>query len=149
MPEPARATDPSTRRVIAMMNQKGGVGKTTTTVNVGAAMADAGARVLLIDLDPRAHLTLSVGMEPAEMDKTNYDLFVDEDTTAMEVVPRGGVDPEPRGAAGGDQPRGHPSGDGGVHAGRNRAVDPARQIFVDLFNQFDAVLIDCPPAWGC
>ena len=147
MPEPARTTDPLTRRVIAMMNQKGGVGKTTTTVNVGAAMADAGARVLLIDLDPQAHLTLSVGMEPAEMDKTNYDLFVDEDTTAMEVVrevesiPNLAVLPAETNLAGIESEMAE-----FTQAGTGQSI--LRDKCVDLFNQFDAVLIDCPPALG-
>ncbi|MGB9626622.1 MAG: ParA family protein, partial [Phycisphaerae bacterium] len=49
-------------RRIAIINQKGGVGKTTTTVNLGAALARAGRRVLLIDLDPQSHLTLHLGI---------------------------------------------------------------------------------------
>src|SRR5437763_8241505 len=52
-------------RRIAIINQKGGVGKTTTTVNVGMGLARAGHRVLLIDLDPQAHLSLHLGVNPA------------------------------------------------------------------------------------
>src|SRR5581483_10552671 len=51
-------------RIIALMNQKGGVGKTTTTVNLGAALAEQGKRVCLIDLDPQAHLTINYGLDP-------------------------------------------------------------------------------------
>ena len=147
MPESAASSAPADRRVIAMMNQKGGVGKTTTTVNVGAAMAAAGARVLLIDLDPQAHLTLSVGMEPGEMDKTNYDLFVDEDTTAMEVVrevesiPNLAVLPAETNLAGIESEMAEQ-----VNAGTGQSI--LRDKCVDLFDQFDAVLIDCPPALG-
>lgn len=62
-------------RTIALMNQKGGVGKTTTTVNLGAALAERGRRVLLIDLDPQAHLTITYGVEPAD-GPTLYEVLV-------------------------------------------------------------------------
>jgi chromosome partitioning protein len=62
-------------RRIAMINQKGGVGKTTTTVNVGAALARAGHRVLMIDLDPQAHMTLHLGINPAEDRPGSYQLL--------------------------------------------------------------------------
>ncbi|MCG3128682.1 MAG: Sporulation initiation inhibitor protein Soj [Phycisphaerae bacterium] len=63
-------------RSIAVINQKGGVGKTTTSVNVAAALALAGQRVLLIDLDPQAHTTLHLGVEPADDDSTVYDVLI-------------------------------------------------------------------------
>ena len=63
-------------RVIALMNQKGGVGKTTTTVNLGAALAEAGKRVCLVDLDPQAHLTINYGVEPSAEVCSLYDLLV-------------------------------------------------------------------------
>jgi chromosome partitioning protein len=56
-------------RIIAMLNQKGGVGKTTSTVNLGAALAEAGQRVCLIDLDPQAHLTYHLGVDPESISR--------------------------------------------------------------------------------
>src|SRR4051812_47991278 len=65
-------------RTIAVMNQKGGVGKTTTTVNLGAALAEQGQRVCLVDLDPQAHLTINYGVEPAGDNASLYDVLVEE-----------------------------------------------------------------------
>jgi chromosome partitioning protein len=65
-------------RIIALMNQKGGVGKTTTTVNLGAALAELGKRVCLIDLDPQAHLTINYGLEPKSAATSLYNVLVDE-----------------------------------------------------------------------
>src|SRR5579884_1378174 len=65
-------------RRIAIINQKGGVGKTTTTVNLGAALAEAGQRVCLIDLDPQAHLTINYGVEPSAQACSLYDVLVNE-----------------------------------------------------------------------
>jgi chromosome partitioning protein len=65
-------------RTIALMNQKGGVGKTTTTVNLGAALAEAGKRVLLVDIDPQSHLTINYGLEPTAELASLYDVLVEE-----------------------------------------------------------------------
>ena len=64
-------------RLIALMNQKGGVGKTTTTVNLGAAFARAGRSTLIVDLDPQAHATLALGIDPATLTRSVYDVLLD------------------------------------------------------------------------
>ncbi|MEW6738177.1 MAG: AAA family ATPase, partial [Acidobacteriota bacterium] len=72
-------------KVIALINQKGGVGKTTSTVNLGAALAMAGKKILVVDLDPQAHLTLSFGLQPDTLDLTIYDLLKG-DSSRDEVI---------------------------------------------------------------
>ena len=62
-------------RTIAVMNQKGGVGKTTTAVNISAALAETGLRICLVDLDPQAHATLHLGVEPAADEGSIYDVL--------------------------------------------------------------------------
>lgn len=67
-------------RTIAVMNQKGGVGKTTTSVNLAAALAKAGQRVCLLDLDPQGHASFHLGLEAGQQTGTIYDVFSDEAT---------------------------------------------------------------------
>jgi chromosome partitioning protein len=74
-------------RVLAIANQKGGVGKTTTTLNLGAALSEMGYRILLLDFDPQASLTLSLGIEPDSLDRTLYTVLLSaiEDGGALSI----------------------------------------------------------------
>lgn len=74
-------------RIIAIVNQKGGVGKTTTAINLAAALVASGARVLLIDLDPQGNASTGLGIAPADRKMTSYDLLIDEVPITQVVVP--------------------------------------------------------------
>lgn len=73
-------------RIIAFFNQKGGTAKTTSTLNVGAALAERGQRVLVLDLDPQASLTMALGVDVAALDTSVYDLLLDEAVGIADVV---------------------------------------------------------------
>jgi len=79
-------------RIVAIANQKGGCGKTTTAVNLASAFALLGKSVLLIDLDPQAHATLGLGCDPESLEKTVYDLFVDLDIPISELTTNSNVE---------------------------------------------------------
>jgi len=75
-------------QIIALINQKGGVGKTTSTVNIGAGLTKLNKKVLLIDLDPQAHLTYSLGIPAHELDKSIYELIKGEVTWKEILIER-------------------------------------------------------------
>jgi len=85
-PEPAPLTDHGPARVIAVANQKGGVGKTTSTINLGAALAEYGRRVLLVDFDPQGALSVGLGVQPHQLDATIYNLLMDRGVEAEDVI---------------------------------------------------------------
>ena len=86
IPEPPPLEKHGPAKIMAMCNQKGGVGKTTSTINLGASLAEYGRRVLLLDFDPQGALSVGLGLNPNSLDLTVYNLLLDASVTFDEVV---------------------------------------------------------------
>jgi chromosome partitioning protein len=127
-------------RIFCIANQKGGVGKTTTTVNLAAGLALTGRRVLLVDLDPQGNATMGSGIDKRALPATVYDVLLESSTVAEARVP---------------------SPHGGYHVlGANRELAGAEVELVDLErrerrlkgalaavkDEYEFVLVDCPPS---
>ena len=130
-------------RTIAMVNQKGGCGKTTTAINTAAAVAELGKRVLLIDLDPQAHATIGLGYDPDTFGGTVYDVLVNADGSLVDIAARTdieGLDLVPCNvllASAELELAGAP----GKELLLGRGLRGARQTY-------DLCVIDCPPSLG-
>ena len=126
-------------RIIALVNQKGGVGKTTSTINVGAGLHRAGKRVLLVDLDPQGNLTVSVGIEAHELSNTVFEVLKG-DAEAREAIVKRGYDiiPADIRLSGADMEL-------SAVPGREMLLKEALQ---PIQGDYDYILIDCPPSLG-
>jgi chromosome partitioning protein len=86
IPEPQALTSHGPARIVALCNQKGGVGKTTSTINLGAALTEYGRRVLLVDFDPQGALSVGLGVQPHQLDRTIYDVLMESSITIDDVL---------------------------------------------------------------
>ena len=141
--EPRAVREHGPARVMALCNQKGGVGKTTTTINLGAALAEYGRRVLLVDFDPQGALSVGLGVNPLELDATVYNVLMERDVTAEDVMLKTnvvGMDLLPSNidlSAAEVQLVGEVAREQTLQ----RALEP-------LLPDYDVVLIDCQPSLG-
>ena len=130
-------------RTVAVCNQKGGVGKTTTTINLGAALAEQGRRVLLVDFDPQGALSVGLGIQPHDIDATIYNLLMERDVTAHDVLFKTGVNgmdlvPSNIDLSGAEVQLVHEVGREYVLGG----------VLEPLVPEYDVIMIDCQPSLG-
>jgi chromosome partitioning protein len=140
-PEPLDHHGPA--RIVAVCNQKGGVGKTTTTINLGAALAEQGRRVLLVDFDPQGALSVGLGIQPHEVEATVYNLLMERGTTAHDVLIKTAVQgmdlmPSNIDLSGAEVQLVHEVGREYILGGVLEPVLP----------DYDVVMIDCQPSLG-
>ncbi|WP_462418386.1 ParA family protein [Kytococcus sp. Marseille-QA3725] len=142
-PQPLQSHGPA--RVIALCNQKGGVGKTTTTINLGAALAEAGRRVLLVDFDPQGALSVGLGVRAEESGQTVYDLLMAPSREAdvhqvIRPTETEGLDVLPA--------------DIDLSAAEVQLVNEVareqalERVLRPVLDEYDVVLIDCQPSLG-
>ena len=142
VPQPTSAPDSHTElmaKVIVLANQKGGVAKTTTTLNLGVALRELGHRVLVIDLDPQGNLTMSQGMNPDAIDRSMFDVLVHR-VPISDVIQSVEVDVAVSSIdlAGAELAL-------SALIGRERAFEKA---LVEVRDRYDYILVDTPPSLG-
>jgi len=130
-------------KVIALCNQKGGVGKTTTTISLGAALAELGRRVLLVDFDPQGSLSVGLGFNPHEIGLSVYNLLLERDVVLEDVICKTNI-------AGMDlAPSNIDLSAAEVQLVQEVAREQAlSRVLAPAIADYDVVLIDCQPSLG-
>ncbi len=129
-------------RTIAVANQKGGVGKTTTAINLGAALAELGRRVLVVDLDPQANATTGIGLDPRNLHSSVYDVLLDGRSITDCIFPT---------AVEGLMAVPSHLDLAGAEIELQSAFNRERRLAAalsDICDDFDYIFVDCPPALG-
>jgi chromosome partitioning protein len=145
-PEPPKVTDTATARVISVVNQKGGVGKTTTAINLGAALAETGRRVLLIDFDSQASMTTGLGIKGAALREqygSIWYLLNDSEAKLEDFILKSTV-------PGLDFIRGHEdlAAAEAAFVSEIAKEHKLRKLLAPVLDRYDVVLIDCSPSLG-
>ena len=142
-PEPKPLSVHGPARIVAVCNQKGGVGKTTTTITLGAALAERGRRMLLVDFDPQGALSVGLGIQPHDIDSTVYNLLMERGVKAHDVIFETGVEnldllPANIDLSGAEVQLVH-------EVGREYILGGALK---DVVPDYDYIMIDCQPSLG-
>jgi chromosome partitioning protein len=145
-PEPPKVTDTASARVISVVNQKGGVGKTTTAINLGAALAETGRRVLLIDFDSQASMTTGLGIKGAALREqygSIWYLLNDSEAKLEDFILKSTV-------PGLDFIRGHEdlAAAEAAFVSEIAKEHKLRKLLAPVLDKYDVVLIDCSPSLG-
>ncbi|BDU50307.1 ParA family protein [Haliovirga abyssi] len=128
-------------KVISILNQKGGVGKTTTTVNLSSYLAKMGKRVLLVDMDPQGNATTGIGIDKSELENSIYNLILDDVAIKKIIINRKenlDVLPAKIDLAGAEIEL----------VGKISRETRLKKKLDEIKNEYDVVLIDCPPSLG-
>jgi len=141
-PGDVQSVDKKSPRIIAIANQKGGVGKTTTTINLGAAIAESGKKVLIIDLDPQSNTTTGLGVSTKDLNSSIYQVIIEENT-ASETIMSVGIKnlyllPSSLELAGAEIE---------LVTAFSREQRLTRALD-EVVSDYDFIIIDCPPALG-